>query len=57
MATDVILRMTREQFEALIELLAVVVEKSPEFTTPDYALEAKRLGAWFAKQGRLQEVE
>ena len=54
--TDVVLRMTRDQFEALLELLALVNEVSPEFTSPEYAVEARRLGKWFSMQGRLQGV-
>jgi len=51
---DVVLRMTEEQLEALLELLLFVAERSSERATQDYAVEARRLGAWFICQARLQ---
>jgi hypothetical protein len=49
--------MTRDQYEALLELLAFIVVNSPEFSSPENSVEAKKLGEWFIKQGRLQGVE
>lgn len=52
---DVLLRLPAPQFDELIEMLALLVVLAEEYTNPENALIAKRLGKSLTQQGRVQE--
>lgn len=52
---DVKLCLLAQEFDELIEMLALLQELAMEYSNPENATIAKRLGLYFVQQGNLQE--